>query len=55
LLGVAVVFGAKLYSVIERVNCFRRGCCHGTITDLPWANVLRRRCFNLQSRLIGTR
>ncbi len=38
LLDLAVPYVSLAYA-IARVGCFLNGCCHGHITDLPWALV----------------
>jgi len=37
--GDAVALGAPIGQAIGRVGCFINGCCHGGITDVPWAVV----------------
>ncbi|MFW6056521.1 MAG: prolipoprotein diacylglyceryl transferase [Chloroflexota bacterium] len=36
-IGDAVALGAPIGQAIGRVGCFLNGCCHGAITDAPWA------------------
>jgi phosphatidylglycerol:prolipoprotein diacylglycerol transferase len=37
--GDAVALGAPIGQAIGRVGCFINGCCHGAISDAPWAVV----------------
>jgi len=37
--GDAVAVGAPLGQAIGRVGCFLNGCCHGGVTDVPWAVI----------------
>ncbi len=32
-----MVLFLPLLGVFQRVGCFLNGCCHGTVTDVPWA------------------
>jgi len=38
-IGDSVALGAPIAQGIGRVGCFINGCCHGAITDAPWAVV----------------
>jgi len=48
----AAAVGAPLGLVFGRIGCLCGGCCHGAITDLPWA-VTYPKVINLEGDMIG--
>jgi len=49
LLGCAAVLGLFLF----RWGCLQHGCCHGTITDLPWGITFKIPFYGIRSTLLG--
>lgn len=49
----AAAVGTPLGLVFGRIGCLCEGCCHGTVTDLPWA-VAYPKVINLQGHVVGS-